>query len=204
MGQFLMGQFNRGRFNRVQANWDRIDRCRSDRGRNRPSHQIPMSRVGSYRTRREGLASHHQGHQSPFLDLLTLLVEQLSDPMDLAMPTTMRLKVHDFRDGSDGIAWENRLAKTPIANFDQGGRLHKRSRGAESRQNRHSQHPVRDGLTEGSLAGEFLIGVQPIVVPCQLRKLLNIANLDRSRFALPSISDAQIFESKAACMGDHR
>jgi hypothetical protein len=163
-----------------------------------------MSRVGSHRTRREGLASHHQGHQSPFLNLFTLLVEQLSVPMDLAMPTTMRLKVHHFRDGSESIAWENRLAKTPIADFDQGGRLDKRSRRTESRQNRHPQHPVRYGLTKRSLAGEFLIGVQPIVVPCQLRKLLDIANLDRSRFALPSITDAQIFESQAACMGDHR
>jgi hypothetical protein len=163
-----------------------------------------MGRIGSHRTRREGLASHHQGHQSPFLNLLTLLVEQLSDPMDLAMPTTMRLKIHHLGDGSESIAWKNRFAKTPVANFDQGGRLHKRSRGAESRQNRHSQHPVRYGFTEGSLACEFLIGVQPIVIPRQLRKLLNIANFDRSRFALPSISDAQIFESKAACMGDHR
>jgi hypothetical protein len=124
--------------------------------------------------------------------------------MDLAMPTSMRLKIHHFRDGSYGIAWENRLAKTPIANFDQGGRLDKWGRGAESRQNRHSQHPVRYGLTKGPLAGEFLIGVQPIVVPCQLRKLLDIANLDRSRLALPSITDAQIFKSQAACMGDHR
>jgi hypothetical protein len=163
-----------------------------------------MSRVGSYWTRRERLASHHQGHQGPFLNLFTLLVEQLAVPMDLAMPTTMRLKVHHFRDGSDGIAREYRLAKTPIANFDQGGCLDKRSRRAESRQNRHSQHPVRYGLTKGSLTGEFLIGVQAIVIPCQLRKLLYIANLDRSRFALPSITDAQIFESQAACMGDHR
>ena len=82
-----------------------------------------MSRVGSDRTRREGLAPHHQGHQSPFLNLFTILVEQLSVPMDLAMPTSMRLKVHHFRDGSDGIAREDRLAETPIANFDQGGRL---------------------------------------------------------------------------------
>jgi hypothetical protein len=63
---------------------------------------------------------------------------------------------------------------------------------------------VRDRLPKRPLAGEFLIGVQAIVIASQFGKLLNVSKLDHSRGALPSIADAQLFERQTACIGDHR
>ena len=162
-----------------------------------------MTRIGANRSARQWLAAHDECHQSPLLDFFPFLVDQLPVPRNMAMPTAMGFQIDHLGDGINRIPWENRFTKVPVLNVDQCGRLHRRCSGTEPHKNRHPQHAMNHRLSKRPSSCKLLVDVQTIVISGQRSELQNVGLQDGARVALPTISNMQLLETQAVCVGDH-
>lgn len=63
---------------------------------------------------------------------------------------------------------------------------------------------MSDGLSERTIRGELMVGVQAIMIPCKIGKALDIPLLDRPSVTLPAVADVQLLKVQRNSVRDHR